>query len=271
MVLDLVHAGADRLLGHAQRLGRGGRNARDLGGVLQPVGDEIEARPPGEGEQRLLQDVGARVAVDRDMVDLADRDPRLGQAVLDRLGRESGRVLDPAKALLSAAAISTPSRTRQAAEFGVVGVETENDQSLNSADPRSIFAFRQPEAADRKKALQRRASAAPVANADRESRTQCRTVSHGSRRLRLRCHVPTTRPSAKALCWANGAANRLILAGRAVSAAIDRSVPTPAPQPPSARPDHSPSLARTGPAIRRGSPGPRSGGRRRGCRRAWRA
>src|SRR5271165_2790687 len=54
----------------------------------------------GEGECNLPPKVGGRVLIHRDMIDVGQADAGLVQAVANRLARESGPMLDAAKALL---------------------------------------------------------------------------------------------------------------------------------------------------------------------------
>src|SRR5205807_6884770 len=57
-------------------------------------------RPMGEDESEPAQIVHARFSIDRDVLDLAQRNFSLLQNVIDRVGRQTGPMFDPAKTLL---------------------------------------------------------------------------------------------------------------------------------------------------------------------------
>src|SRR5687767_7057016 len=71
-----------------------------LAAVLHPVDDDLEVRPLGDGKPALANDVGLRIAADRDVVDTPAVDAPHLEHLLDRLRRKPRDVLDPAKPLL---------------------------------------------------------------------------------------------------------------------------------------------------------------------------
>ena len=61
--------------------------------------------------------MGAAVLVDRDMIDIGQRNAGLAQAVCDRLRGKAGPMLDAAKALLFGGCDQSPSRISAAEEL----------------------------------------------------------------------------------------------------------------------------------------------------------
>jgi hypothetical protein len=97
MVLDIVDRAGKRPARHgAQFLGYAG----DLLAVAQPAQQQARARPVRHDITKLAEKIGAAVAVDGDMRDVAQIGPGFVQAVADGLSREAGPMLDAAKPFL---------------------------------------------------------------------------------------------------------------------------------------------------------------------------
>ena len=64
----------------------------------------------------LAQQIGATVLIDRDMIDVGERDACLAQAIGDRLRGKARPMLDAAEALLLGGRDELPSRTSAAEE-----------------------------------------------------------------------------------------------------------------------------------------------------------
>ena len=73
------------------------------------------------------QIVHARLAIDRDVIDIAKFSRAFAQAVIDRLGRQPGPMLDPAKALLLRGGDEFAIDNQARGGIGVVGVKAQDD------------------------------------------------------------------------------------------------------------------------------------------------
>ena len=99
VVLDVVELRAQLGRRDAERLAQRGAGVGELGDVAKARDDEVEVAHRQRAAQ-LGREVGARVARDRDVVELVRRDARVGEAPRGRERREARGVLDAAQALL---------------------------------------------------------------------------------------------------------------------------------------------------------------------------
>src|SRR5438105_3026203 len=97
MVLDLPHVAFELLAGEAPLELRLHPDALAL--VAKAVQDERKIRTPGREITELLEEIGARVLVQRDDRNVGEFCTDFAQAVADGLGRESGPMLDAPEAL----------------------------------------------------------------------------------------------------------------------------------------------------------------------------
>ena len=77
---------------------------------------------------KLTDEVGPAVLIDRDVVNVTQSNSRLTQTILNRLNREPGPVLHPAKALLLSGGDQLAVPHERCCGIRVEGVESENDQ-----------------------------------------------------------------------------------------------------------------------------------------------
>jgi len=97
MVLDGMHGAAEFLLRQVPPQVAGDVGA--IAALAQAIQHVARADARGQHIGKLAPAVGAIVAVDRDMLDVAQRDAGFGQAVADRFAGEAAPMLDAAEAL----------------------------------------------------------------------------------------------------------------------------------------------------------------------------
>ena len=83
----------------------------------------------GQNETQAPPVVRSRLTVDRDVIDIAQAQPAFLQTVIDRIGRQPGPMLDPAKTffLCRGDDFSIDNQTRGG--IGVVSVQSKNGHS----------------------------------------------------------------------------------------------------------------------------------------------
>ena len=124
VMLDRMHRAGEFLVRQGAR-----EIARHVGPVaamaqaLQHIG---RAHALGEDIGELAPTVGAVVAVDRDMVDVGQRDACFGQAVADRFTGEPAPMLDAAETLLLDGGQQHAVLHQAGRGIGVVGVEAQD-------------------------------------------------------------------------------------------------------------------------------------------------
>ena len=127
MVLDVVEARLEPGGVGAEGGGEQASRAFDPRGVLQARADQLEAWSVDDAEQGLPEQVRPGIAVDRDVVEIVDRDAGLVQAIADRLGGEARPVLDAAKPFFLRGGDDPAVAKEAGGGVGVEAVETENE------------------------------------------------------------------------------------------------------------------------------------------------
>ena len=123
MMFDMMNG---RFQFHAVFLLERGLDRGGTADVLYLLGDQFRMRSMRQNEMQAPPIVHARLAVDRDMIDIAPAQPAFMQTVIERVGRQPGPMLDPAKTffLRRGDNFSIDNQTRGG--IGVISVETEN-------------------------------------------------------------------------------------------------------------------------------------------------
>ncbi len=98
VMFDRMHAAAKCLAG--KRPGEMRLDAGTLAPVAQAFEHQAQVRAPRQREGELPAEVGRRVLVDGDVLDVGERHARLVETIADGHLRKAGPVLDAAEALL---------------------------------------------------------------------------------------------------------------------------------------------------------------------------
>src|SRR5215207_292513 len=98
VMLDGMHGAAKLVV--RQRLLEIAGDVGALAALAQPAEHVGRADARGQDVAELAPAVGAVVTVDRDMLDVGERDAGLSQAIADRFAGKAAPVLDAAEALL---------------------------------------------------------------------------------------------------------------------------------------------------------------------------
>ena len=101
-----------------------GTGAFDVGEALE---DETEAGALAQNVQRTTQVVDLGITVDGDVIDIPQREARVGQTPLHGLGGQAGPVFDAAEALLFSGGDEFAVFDEGGSGVAMVGVETEDD------------------------------------------------------------------------------------------------------------------------------------------------
>ena len=99
VMLHVVELGSQRAALDAERVGERVRRVSDLSLVREALADVADTRPVPERPPELRTEVGARIAPDRDVVDVRRLQACLGKAPPRRQGREARDMLDPIEPL----------------------------------------------------------------------------------------------------------------------------------------------------------------------------
>ena len=124
MVLDGMHGAAELLV--RQRLLEVAGDVGAFAALAQPAQHVGRADARGQDVAELAPAVGAVVAVDGDVLDVAERDAGLGQAVADRFAGKAAPVLDAAEALLLDGGDQGAVLDQAGRGVGVIGVQPED-------------------------------------------------------------------------------------------------------------------------------------------------
>ena len=124
MVLDHVRRSPELLL--RKMALEVARDVGPLAAISQPAHHVIETDARRQREGELAPAVGGIVAVDRNMVDIGQRDPCLAQAIADRFAGKAAPMLDAAKTLLFDRCDEFAILDQAGGRVGVIGVEPEN-------------------------------------------------------------------------------------------------------------------------------------------------
>ncbi len=128
MVLDLVKFRANGLA--RERHDEQGEKRIAGEPVAHALAHERDAGRRADDVGELAQGVGAVVLVDGDMVDVADGEIRLAQAIGDRLGGKPGPVLDAAEAFLLGGGDERAVANERRRGVAVKRVEAKDDQRI---------------------------------------------------------------------------------------------------------------------------------------------
>ena len=121
MMLDGVHGAAELLLRQVPLEVAGDVGA--IAALAQAIQHIARADARGQHIGELAPAIGAIVAVDRDVLDVAQRDAGLGQAVADRFAGEAAPVLDAPEALFLDGGDQGAVLHQAGGGIGVVGVQ----------------------------------------------------------------------------------------------------------------------------------------------------
>ena len=100
VVLDVVELGVDRLRLHTKGPRELLPDSERFALAAETIQDGLQRGALGQGEEGLLAAVRLWIKGQRDVVQLVNANPGMGQAIPDTFGRKSRPVLDAAKALL---------------------------------------------------------------------------------------------------------------------------------------------------------------------------
>ena len=130
MMLDGMHGAAELLLRQVPLEVAGDVGA--IAALAQAIQHIARADARGQHIGELAPAVGAVVAVDRDVLDVAQRDPGLGQAIADRFAGEAAPMLDAPEALLLDGGDQGAVLHEAGGGIGVVGIQAQGHKPSGS-------------------------------------------------------------------------------------------------------------------------------------------
>ena len=138
VVLDVVNRGADPCRVAFELRGQDLPQVAHLAHVGQPILDRGERGPALQREQDLLVQMGRGIAPDRDVVDLGELQPGKIETETDRLGRESGPVLDAPDALFLDRRHQLAVDEQAGRRVAVVSVDAQDVQDISPRRRRTV-------------------------------------------------------------------------------------------------------------------------------------
>src|SRR5215470_2346642 len=126
MVLDVVEFSTETARVHAQAIAKLFLHVPHLSHIRQALLDQLKTRSVPQCKEHLLMQVGAEIARNSDVVQVACRDTCFIQTIVDGLGGEPRPILDPAEALLLDGGDELSVFDQAGRSASVVGINSEN-------------------------------------------------------------------------------------------------------------------------------------------------